>query len=160
VEKQTKILLVLGSAAILVFGVVFGLFYLNENTITEPSSDTRRFHEPSNIKIEITPKEDRFAIGTKAVSRGSFVEVKNGMIYYGEYVLPLAEDEIALVCTGQDLSQAEEVNYELSTDVIILTPSTISEFIMQGEPIVVFADENRGPLTAHTIAISSEACSQ
>ena len=157
-EKRTTILLFLGLVGLIVCGGVFSFFYLSDRGTFESDVKSRDIQPPTDIKVDITHTEDKFAIGTKEVSRGNFIEAKDGNIYYGENVLPLVEDEVALVCTSQILSTAEEVDYNLSTDVKILTPDTISGNIAKGEPIVVLADEISGILTGHTIAISSEAC--
>ena len=146
--------------ALLIFGGVSGFFYFTDKETVKKTLLDRKFVPPPDLieKAKVTPVQGKFAIGTKEVSRELFKMVENGMIYYGEYILPLTEDQVALVCTSQELSSDAAVDYRLATDVKALTPETIMENIRIGEPVIVLANDDSGTLTAHTLVISSSSC--
>jgi hypothetical protein len=159
--KKNTLLVVLAVIVLIALGGVFGYFYLIDKDEVSPGlSSERKFVPPPDIVKEVTHVEEKFTIGTKKVSRGDFKKVEKGNIYYGEYLLSLTPEQVALVCTSQDLATAEVVDYKLVTDVKALTPDTVVDNIRKGEPIVVFAEDIEAVLTAHTIAINSASCSE
>lgn len=160
-EGKNKLLAVLAVVALVTFGGVSGYFYLiDKGNISPGLSSKRKLVPPPAIVKEVTHVEEKFTIGTREVSRGDFKKVEEGNIYYGEYLLPLTPEQIALVCTSQNLTTAEAVDYNLVTDVKALTPDTVMDNIRKGEQIAVFAEDIETVLTVHTIAVSSASCPQ
>lgn len=108
-----------------------------------------------------TLQENQFAIGTKEVSKGTFESATGGKIQFVTdgiiTELPLS-GEVTVVCTEQDYTQIDLVDYSLSSGVQVFTPSNLGSKLTKGEPIVVFAEEVEGILTANTVALSSHSC--
>lgn len=159
-EGKNKLLVALVVIALLIFGGVTGFFYFSDKETFKKTTSDREFVPPPDLitKTAATPVPDKFTIGTKEVSRELFKKVENGSIYYGDYILPLTEDQVALVCTSQDLASEDAVDYRLATDVKALTPDTVMDNVRKGEPVIVLANDDSGILTAHTLVISSASC--
>jgi len=103
-------------------------------------------------------------IGTSGVTRAAFEKVEAGSIFINEngdsisYQMP--SDEVAVLCTPQDLTSATEVDYDQVSKVTVVAPGSVAELIQPDTAIVVFAQaDNSGVTRAHTIAMGEDACS-
>ena len=72
----------------------------------------------------------------------------------------MPSDEVAVLCTPQDLTSATEVDYDQVSKVTVVAPGSVAELIQPDTAIVVFAQaDNSGVTRAHTIAMGEDACS-
>lgn len=122
-----------------------------DRTLNQPTPTP----DPANV---IVPAQ----IGTENVVAGVFVDSNNGELNYSvglqTYKLPLALENVSVMCTTQNLQSIKELDFNMIVDVIISTPSEVATHIPKGEGIVIFADKVNEVLRAHTIAVSAEAC--
>jgi len=157
-RTNTLLVILVIVAALLATGVTGYLYYSGRNrkSVSEEESVS------GGGKLQPgTLQENQFAIGTKEVSRGTFESAAGGKIQFvtnGTLTeLPLS-GEVTVVCTEQDYTQIDLVDYSLSSGVQLFTPSILGSKLTRGEPVVIFAEEVGGILTANTVALSSHSC--
>lgn len=124
-----------------------------DRTLNQPTPTT----DPTNV---VAPAQ----IGTENVVAGVFVSANNGEINYSQglqtYKLPLAVQNVSVMCTTQGLEGIKELDFNMIEDVIISTPSDVGTHIPQGTSVVIFADLVDEVLRAHTIAVAADACTK
>ncbi|KKU99046.1 MAG: hypothetical protein UY33_C0038G0005 [Candidatus Amesbacteria bacterium GW2011_GWA1_48_9] len=105
--------------------------------------------------------QTKVTVGSKAISRGTFMKAEGGKIYFTEEgvmtVLPLTE-EVSLQCTDQDLEGVTEYDFEQVTKIMVVGPGELNDKVAAGEPVVVLANLEGTEYKANTVAISAEGC--
>ena len=172
--KDTRILLVISVTA-LVTTALFVVFIKNSTknesevvllddiprNITETVSDET---EEEDVVEDASRSGVRSAIiGSKEVSKGNYQKIENGMIYYKNgdvvYTAVLNAEDVVLVCTKQELVNADELDYTKITKIKVLSHTELSAKLPLNEMIVVFAEEQEeGGHKAHSIAIDASKC--
>ena len=159
-NKNIKLIL----AVLLVLLAVFGMIWLFLNfSKLNVKKEIGLFPEnPAKGDYGYQETETLITIGTEGVSKGTFDSVEEGVINFvsGSEIVkyPLTEDEVILSCTTQNLALANELDFDLVTNVIISTPTDIGGLIPTEEYIVVFAQDVEGVMRVHTVAIDASKC--
>lgn len=105
--------------------------------------------------------KSKTAVGSKEVSRGIFEKVEGGKLYYTEggvqTVIPLTS-EVAIQCTGQELENIAEYDYNQVAKVRIVVPGEVADIVTADQPIVVLATKEGEVFRANTVAVAADKC--
>lgn len=161
VQEKDKITIgVLAGLIILV--LIGGIWWMTERK-------NKRVVEPLPLET-VGPKKGetgykepatKVAVGSKAVSGGTFEKAEAGKIYFRESgittAMPLT-DEVSIQCTTQDLAGVEEYDFNLVTKVKIVTPGELNAAVGAGESVVVLANYDGTQYKASTVAMDAAKC--
>lgn len=154
-----KVLIAAGVGLALVGGIIF--FFLWRST--SKLEDQQLVDQPYE-KGEIGYQEPQIkvATGTKEVSKGKFVKVEDGNIFFEEdgvlTQIMLSENEVVLACTSQSLASVMELDYDLITSIKTLTPQQIGTQIPVDEAVVILGSGPGAFFRAHTVVVGTENC--
>jgi len=173
--KDTKILPIISITAFIctVLFIVFITSATKKEEKVQAPLDSQPREISNEVDFDITPSDEQFdekeavvrraKIGTKEVSKGLFVKIENGAVFYQNegitYTMALKDGDVVLACTNQDLNAATTLDYYEITKINVYSREELASNIPVNEMIAVFAEEQEeGGHKAHSIAIDASKC--
>lgn len=163
--------MLVGLTVVLGLVFVFGLYSYFKKA--PPKPEQKMVEEEKAPTVSQGPKKGELGyhepnrtmkIGTAGLTRATFEKVENGDIFLNEgetlTKLPLTVDEVAVLCTPQDLATASEIDFKQVKKVKVVTPAGVAPLIKAQTSVVAFAQaDSAGVIRVHTIAMSDAECS-
>lgn len=154
-----KVLIAVGVGLALVGGIIFFLLWRS----TSKLEDQQLVDQPyEKGEVGYQEPQTKVATGTKEVSKGKFVKVEDGNIFFEEdgvlTQIMLSENEVVLACTSQSLASVMELDYDLITSIKTLTPQQIGTQIPVDEAVVILGSGPGAFFRAHTVVVGTENC--
>ena len=161
------IILVIVLAVSLGGGLYF--YYSNKNQKEQPIVSQEPTAEnpiptegPKKGELDYQETETKIEIGTGGLSKGTYERIENNNIFIrnGDTLTqyPLTTDEFNIQCTTQDLTSANELDYDLINNVKIASAATANRYLTEDENIVLLSQNVNGVITAHTAFKNSSNC--
>ncbi len=157
--KDKLIIVVFAAVVVLVLGGGIWLLAGNKSAGRKILTETPG---PAKGDVGFQEPQTKVAVGSKAVSSGTFVKVEGGKIYFTEEgvttALPLTA-EVSVQCTNQNLTGVDEYDFDQVTKINVVAPTELGSKIAVGEPVVVLANLEGAEYRGNTVAVSADKCS-
>jgi len=145
--------------------IVAALFfktYLNKNkSQSEKQTVGQTAGGPSKGQIGYSEPESKISAGTKELAKGKFIKVEEDKIFYDENGITVGQPlttEVVISCTAQDLTLAEELDFDMVSRNHVSTPAQVGERVPAGEPVMILANLDKGQYRSHTVVMSESKC--
>lgn len=150
---------------IIVIGLAGVYFFRNGIVLTSPKQDFQPLQTQESTPGEGFEKINKavVAIDNKEVSKGAFDRVEGSEIYFqndtGDAVkMPLSGDELAFMCSEQDLDTTDNIDFDKVKGVEVIAPSILSQKIEQDTPVMLLANAVEGVFKVHSVVANTQDC--